>query len=79
MKVKATAEYQKRNVLDKELGYIPAEGDVFEVTEERYNILNGNNAHNVVFVEKVEEEKEEMVEVKEEKKVVKKATPKKKK
>ena len=55
MKVKATDKYQKLNVQDNELKKIPAEGEEFEITEERYRVLTGQNKFNEVFVEKVEE------------------------
>jgi hypothetical protein len=55
MKVKATDEYVKRNLKDKELDRIPKEGEIFEVSKERYEVLTNNNPYNVIFVEKVEE------------------------
>ena len=64
MKVKATAEYEKRNLKDVELDYIPREGEEFEVSEERYRLLSGNNPFKAKFVEKVEEQKNEQEEVK---------------
>lgn len=63
MKVKATNEYVKRNLQDVELKRIPKEGDVFEVSEERFKILNGKNKYNAVFVEKVVEASAEVNEV----------------
>ena len=59
MKVRATDKYKKLNLSDKELGRIPEEGEEFEVTEERYNVLTKTNKYNVVFVEKVEAEEVE--------------------
>ena len=56
MKVRATKEYKTRNITDKDLRRIPEENEIFEVTEERFNILHGNNDYNVIFVERVEEE-----------------------
>lgn len=53
MKVKATAEYAKRNLKDTGLNRIPKEGEEFEVSGERYEILKGNNKYNAVFVEAV--------------------------
>ena len=53
MKVKATAEYAKRNLKDAGLNRIPKEGEEFEVSGERYEILKGNNKYNAVFVEAV--------------------------
>ena len=55
MKVKATDEYVKRNLKDKELDRIPKAGEVFEVSKERYEVLTKTNTFGVVFVEKVEE------------------------
>lgn len=57
MKVKATDEYVKRNLKDKELDRIPKAGEVFEVSKERYKVLTINNPYNAIFVEKVEEVK----------------------
>ena len=55
MKVEATDEYVKRNVRDEELKRIPKKGETFEVSKERYEVLNGKNPYNVKFVELVEE------------------------
>lgn len=55
MLVKATNKYEKLKLKDKELNRIPKAGEEFEVTEERYNLLNKDNKFNVAFVEKVEE------------------------
>lgn len=55
MKVKATKEYVNRNLKDKDLDKIPKEGEVFEVTDDRYKVLHGNNPWNAIFVEKVNE------------------------
>lgn len=55
MLVKATNKYEQLNLQDKELKRIPKLGEEFEVTEERYNLLNKNNEFNVAFVEKVKE------------------------
>lgn len=57
MLVKATNQYEKLNVKDKELNRILKEGEKFEVTKERYEVLTKNNKYNVIFVEKVEEVK----------------------
>lgn len=53
MKVKATNQYKKFNLVDAELNRTPEEGEVFEVNKERFEILNGNNKYNAIFVEKV--------------------------
>lgn len=71
MLVKATNQYEKLNVKDKELNRILKEGERFEVTKERYEVLTKNNKYNVVFVEKVEEVKKIETE-----KAVKKTTKK---
>lgn len=67
IKVKATDAYtnnkEKLNreedliITDNTLERVPKAGEVFEVTEERFDVLNGNNAYGLVFVEKIEEEK----------------------
>ena len=54
MKVKATDEYQKRNLQDVEQKRILKKGEIFEVSEERFQILNGKNQYNAIFVEKIE-------------------------
>lgn len=77
MKVKATGEYQKRNITDGVLGRIPQKDEVFEVTEERFDVLNGNNAFGLIFVERLEDEKKETATPKVKKTVAKKKTTKK--
>ena len=59
MKVKATDQYQKLNVQDSQLNRIPKEGEEFEVTKERFNVLNGNNDYKVIFVNAIQEKKVE--------------------
>ena len=59
MKVKATNEFKRLGVHPIELGYIPEEGKEFEVTEERFNKLNGNNNFHTIFVKPIEEQQEE--------------------
>lgn len=59
MKVKSTNEYQKRNLKAQELGRIPKEGEVFEIKNEKFSMLNGNNKYKAVFVEKVNENNED--------------------
>ena len=73
MKVRATGEYQKRNITDGEQGRILKEGEIFEVSEERFDVLNGKNDFNVIFVERVEDEEKKVAVPK-----VKKETTKKK-
>ena len=50
MKVKATGEYMRRGVKDALLNRIPNEGEEFEVTRERFDILNGKNPYKAIFV-----------------------------
>lgn len=75
MKVKATDEYVKRNLKDKELDRIPKAGEIFEVSKERYEVLTCNNPFNTIFVEKVEEVETATIKPKVEK-AVKKTTKK---
>lgn len=64
-KVRATNAYRVNKadngepliIEDSELGRVPVEGEIFEVTEERFNKLIGNNIYGLVFVEEVVEEK----------------------
>lgn len=58
MLVIATDKYRKLNVKDNQLRRIPEAGEEFEVSEQRYKLLAGNNPYGVAFVEKVEETKE---------------------
>lgn len=58
MLVKATDKYQKLNLQDNELGRIPKEGEQFEVSKERYEVLTKTNRFHEVFIEKVEEVKQ---------------------
>lgn len=53
MIVKATDAYKRRNLKDAELKRIPKEGEKFEVTQERFEVLNGKNPYHEVFVEEV--------------------------
>lgn len=64
MKVKATDQYQKRGMIDAGLGYIPKPDEVFEISEERFKMLNGDNIYNAIFVIPVEEKKIETASVK---------------
>ena len=61
MKVRATNEYQKGQIPDNELGFVPVEGYEWEVDEARYEILSNpdKNGYKKVFVKKVEEKKVE--------------------
>lgn len=75
MKVKATDQYEKLNVQDEVLKRIPKKGETFEVSEERFKVLNGKNNYKAVFVERIEEIETAQKEVKTEK-AVKKTTKK---
>ena len=55
MLVKATEKYEELNLKDNELGRIPKEGEQWEVSNERYEVLTKTNKFNTVFVEKVKE------------------------
>lgn len=62
VKVIALDTYKKIGVKDKELNKILEPGTEFEVSEERFNVLSGNNPFKVAFVKKapfVEVKKEE--------------------
>lgn len=54
MKVVATNKYKELNVKDVILNRIPEAGEEFEVTDERYELLNKNNKYKVAFVVKAE-------------------------
>lgn len=58
MLVRATDKYEKLNLQDNELKRIPKEGEEFEVTKERYEVLTKTNKFNTVFVKKIEEAEE---------------------
>ena len=68
MKVKATNAYKELKLKAVELGRVPEEGEIFEIKNEKFSYLNGNNKYKKVFVEKVEEKQKELIlESKEEK------------
>lgn len=54
MLVRATDQYEKLKLKDNLLNRIPKQGEEFEVSEERFEVLTKTNKFNVVFVEKVE-------------------------
>ena len=56
MKVRATEEYEKRGMRAVEIKRIPKKGEIFETTKEKFEILNGNNKYNAIFVEEVKDE-----------------------
>lgn len=78
MKVKATNKYKELGLQDKELKRIPNEGEVFEVSIERYEYLTKNNPNKMVFVEKLEKIEEVETSIKKDKteKAVKKTAKK---
>jgi len=53
MLVKATNKYEELNIKDKELNRVIKEGEEFEVTEERFKVLTGENKYKEIFVEKI--------------------------
>lgn len=53
--VEALVTYKEKGIKDKELNRIPEPGEQFEVTEERLEVLLGNNSYNKAFVKLVEE------------------------
>lgn len=59
VKVEALGTYKQFNVIDTELNKIPEEGEQFEITKERLNVLIGNNELGKVFVKIVEPVKKE--------------------
>lgn len=75
MLVKATNKYKELNLQDKELQRIPEEGEIFEVSNERFKVLTKDNDFKEVFVEKVEKIETAVKDV--EKETTKKITSKK--
>lgn len=67
MRVKATDKYVKLNLMDNELGRMPKEGEEFEVSKARYEVLTKTNKFKAVFVEKVEEAEDIEVAIKKDK------------
>ena len=86
MKVVATEMYAKLGKKAVELNKIPEAGEVFEIADNKFELLNGHNQYNAIFVERYEKPvKAEVIEIEEvkeetkpEKKPVKKAKKKKK-
>ena len=72
--VEALPIYEENQIKDKELDRIPKTGEQWIVTNERKNILTGDNTHKKVFVKVIEKVKEEQKEIKQEKEI--KETPK---
>lgn len=75
MRVVATNKYQELNIMDGTLQRIPMEGEEFEISEDRFELLNGNNFYKVVFVKPLDTY---IQEVETAKKTVKKETATKK-
>lgn len=81
MKVVATDQYQKLMVEDGVLQRIPTEGEEFEISDERYEVLSDpkKNSFGAIFVKKIEEYIQEVETAKKEvkaEKAVKKTTKK---
>ena len=80
MKVIATNKYEELHLRDSELKRVPTEGETFEISEKRFELLGNaeKNPYRVVFVKKLEEPKEIETAKKEPKteKAVKKTTKK---
>lgn len=57
IKVIATGQFQKKKLRPHELNHIPQMNEKFEVTEERFDILSGNNEHGINFVKRVKSKK----------------------
>lgn len=73
MKVKVIKAYE-----DKNFKRIMNIGEVFEVDEDRYKVLTGNNIYKETYVEAVEEKIEEAVAPTPKKRTAKKKTTKQK-
>lgn len=56
--VEALDTYEINNTTDSTLGRVPKVGERFEVSEERLNILLGDNDNNLIYVKVVEEIKQ---------------------
>lgn len=79
--VEALPIYEENQIKDKELDRIPKTGEQWIVTNERKNILTGNNDYKKAFVrviEEVKEEQKEKNEIKEQKEPTSKSKKKKK-
>lgn len=57
VKVIATGESKRLNKGIVEFHRLLEEGEIFEVTEERFKVLNGDNKYGIKLVEKYVEEK----------------------
>lgn len=59
IKVEALKTYEEFNVYDNELKKIPKKGEIFFVSQERLNILLGNNKDKRIYVKVLEEKQDE--------------------
>ena len=57
IKVEALKTYEENSISDNELNRVPKEGETWEVSKERLEVLLGNNSYGKVFVKVVEEKK----------------------
>lgn len=64
IKVEALDSYKKLGLKDENLGYIPQVGEQFDVNEERFIKLTGENEYNTIFVKRVKEKKNKISDVK---------------
>ena len=55
LEVEALDTYEKNNISDGGLGYVPKKGERFKVSEDRLETLLGKNVYNKPFVKLVEE------------------------
>ena len=61
MKVKALDTYKRKSIQDKELNRIPKPGEVFEISEERLNLLLGDNPYKEAFIELLDDKEEKAI------------------
>jgi len=57
MKVRATELFEMKNLYPKELDHIPVKGEVFEITDERFDFLSGNNPFGGKFIKEIPKKK----------------------
>lgn len=61
MKVIATNQYENLDITDKKLNRTPIAGEIFEIDDERFQKLNGENQFKAIFVKSIENIDEEKV------------------
>lgn len=61
MKVRALDTYKRKSIQDKELNRIPKPGEVFEISEERLNLLLGDNPYKEAFIELLDDKEEKAI------------------